>query len=59
MATVPGLSEAHERLSSDNADVFVVSKLDCVSRSVIDFGELLQEAADLDYKVKILDPDAT
>ena len=53
----PGLNTARARLGSGDADVLVASKLDRVSRSVIDFGELLREAADLDYAVKILDPD--
>ena len=44
-------------MCSGDADVLVAAKLDRLSRSVVDFGELLCEASDHDYAVTVLDPD--
>lgn len=53
----PGLNEARARLTSGSADVLLAAKLDRLSRSVVDFGQLLSEAQDHHDAVRVLDPD--
>lgn len=51
----PALTEALARLDKGEADVLVVSKLDRLSRSVKDFGGLLERAAKRRWSVLCLD----
>lgn len=51
----PGLAAALERLDRRQADVLVVAKLDRLSRSVGDFGALLDRAARRGWSVVCLD----
>ena len=53
----PGFDSVRERLRAGDAEVLVAAKLDRLSRSVLDFGELLCEATDFDYAVRVIDPD--
>lgn len=51
----PALTEALVRLDKGEADVLMVSKLDRLSRSVKDFGGLLERAAKRNWSVLCLD----
>jgi DNA invertase Pin-like site-specific DNA recombinase len=53
----PGLEVARAKLCSGDANVLVAAKLDRLSRSVVDFGALLEEATSSGYRVKVLEPD--
>lgn len=44
-ANRPGLIDALARLDAGDADALIVSKLDRLSRSVVDFGGILRAAA--------------
>lgn len=51
----PGLSEAVDLLRAGEVDVLVVSKLDRLSRSVIDFAGLLEQATKQGWVIVVLD----
>ena len=51
----PGLQRALESCRNSEAQGIVVSKLDRLSRSIMDFGKLLQEARKLHYNIVALD----
>lgn len=52
-----GLAEARQMLDGHEADVLVVTKLDRLSRSVMDFGQVLRDAKRRGWAVTCLDPD--
>lgn len=51
----PQLAAALERLDSGRADILLASKLDRVSRSVIDFATLLKQASREGWRLALLD----
>jgi len=51
----PGISEALERLRSGKAGVLVVSKLDRLSRSLLDFATLMDQAKREGWQLVVLD----
>lgn len=53
----PGLAGALSRLDGGEADVLVAAKLDRVSRSVIDFCELVARARRKGWSLRVLDMD--
>lgn len=52
-----GLQEALERLENGEADVLVVAKLDRLSRSLTDFGDIVRRSLDDGWSLLVLDPD--
>ena len=51
----PGLKSALDTLSAGDAEVFMASKLDRVSRSVKDFAELVDQSRHYGWKLVVLD----
>jgi DNA invertase Pin-like site-specific DNA recombinase len=51
----PGIQRALDRLSSGSANVLVVSKLDRLSRSLIDFAGLMKKSQKQDWSLIALD----
>jgi len=51
----PGITEALERLRSGEASVLVVSKLDRLSRSLLDFATLMDQAKREGWQLVVLD----
>jgi DNA invertase Pin-like site-specific DNA recombinase len=52
----PGLAHAIEAVESGEADALVVSKLDRLTRSVVDLGNIVRRAGDHGWTLVILDP---
>ena len=52
----PAITEALDLLATGQADVLAVSKLDRLSRSTVDFGNLLTKAKDEGWALVALDP---
>ena len=52
-----GLEEALGMLQRGEADVLVVSKLDRLARSVVDFGKIVRQSTEEGWALKVLDPD--
>jgi DNA invertase Pin-like site-specific DNA recombinase len=51
----PGITEALERLKAGNAGILVVSKLDRLSRSLLDFASLMAQAEREGWQLVVLD----
>lgn len=51
----PGITDALEKLRTGKAGVLVVSKLDRLSRSLLDFAQLMSEAESQGWKIVVLD----
>jgi DNA invertase Pin-like site-specific DNA recombinase len=54
---MPGREEAIARIEAGEADALVVTKLDRLSRSIVDFGAVAERARDLKWALVVLDPE--